>query len=165
MKIAFYRVGNSKNYERHTFDNIYDEPQEIVKMLRELKDEEWLMYDLSGMESELYDFQEDYNDEMLDDGWWSVVIRDYQVNVAELGETIALLTSQVWHKVYDNMREPDCTQLATAIRDAAIRFESEWQARDKDEKDGYYLDEIDRFAEKLTERLIKEFTPAEFENV
>lgn len=75
----------------------------------------------------------------------------------ELGETMVLLTSEVWYRVYDKMREPDCTQLAVEIRDAAIEFETKWQQRDEDEKDGYYLDEIGNLADKLTERLIESY--------
>lgn len=75
----------------------------------------------------------------------------------ELGETMVMLASDVWHRVYDKMREPDCTQLAAEIRDAAHEFESKWRERDSDEKEGYYLDEIDSFADKLTERLIDQY--------
>ena len=82
MRIAFYKVDNSKEYERHTFDYVYDKPQEILKMLSELDDDEWRMYDLAqtGLSSSdltLSDFEDDYNDEMLDGGeYWSVIIRD-----------------------------------------------------------------------------------------
>ena len=71
----------------------------------------------------------------------------------ELGETIAMLTAQVWHKVYDKMREPDCTALSCAIRDAAYKFEEEWQDKPFEERDGYYIDMIDAFAERLTKEL------------
>ena len=92
MKLAFYKVSNSKDYERHTFDYIYDKPQEILKMLRKLKSDEWIMYDLtetsrSTMYPTLGDFEEDYNDEMLDGGWWSVIIRDYQTEDEKQTET------------------------------------------------------------------------------
>lgn len=75
MTLAFYKVDNSKNYERHTFDMWCDKPQVIKEMLSELKDEELRMYNMDNM----YDvdfFQEDYNDEELDGGWWCVVIND-----------------------------------------------------------------------------------------
>jgi hypothetical protein len=75
MTLAFYKVGNSKEYERHTFDMWCDKPQVIKEMLSELKDEELRMYNMDNM----YDvdfFQEDYNDEKLDGGWWCVVIND-----------------------------------------------------------------------------------------
>jgi hypothetical protein len=35
----------------------------------------------------LGDFEEDYNDEMLDGGWWSVIIRDYQTEDEKQTET------------------------------------------------------------------------------
>ena len=75
MKLAFYKVYNSKNYERHTFDKWYDKPDVIKNMLSELSDEELRMYDMDDR----YDvdfFQEDYNDEELDGGWWCIVINN-----------------------------------------------------------------------------------------
>lgn len=73
--LAFYVVNNSKNYERHTFDMWYDKPDVIKKMLSELSDEELRMYDMDDMD-DVDLFQEDYNDEILDGGWWCVVIND-----------------------------------------------------------------------------------------
>ena len=73
MTLAFYKVGNSKNYERHTFDMWCDRPHVIKEMLYELNDDELRMYD---MEYDVDSFKEDYNDEVLDSGWWCVVIND-----------------------------------------------------------------------------------------
>ena len=75
MILAFYKVDNSKNYERHTFDMWYDKPDVIKSMLSELSDEELRMYDMENM-YEVDFFQDDYNDEVLDGGWWCVVIND-----------------------------------------------------------------------------------------
>lgn len=75
MLIAFYAVNNRLNYGRHEFDNIYDNPEEILERLSKLGDEELRIYDMSRI-LDIYDFQEDYNDEMLDGGWWCVVIGD-----------------------------------------------------------------------------------------
>lgn len=75
MTLAFYKVVNSKNYERHTFDMWCNRPQVIKEMLSELSDDELRMYNMDNM----YDvdfFQEDYNDEYLDGGWWCVTIND-----------------------------------------------------------------------------------------
>lgn len=71
----------------------------------------------------------------------------------QLGETIAMLTAQVWDKVYPEMREPDCTALSCAIRDAAYKFEEEWNDKPFEERDGYYIDMIDQFAERLIKEL------------
>ena len=70
-----------------------------------------------------------------------------------IGETIAMLTAQVWGEVYEQMREPDCTQLSCAIRDAAYRFETKWNDTPSEQREGYYIDMIDEFAKEL----IKEF--------
>lgn len=78
--LAFYKVDNSLGYERHTFDSLYDEPSKIREMLDKLPDEECRIYDLntntfrSGMFLDLSDLIEDYNDEELDGGWWSVLL-------------------------------------------------------------------------------------------
>lgn len=78
MYIAFYKVDNSMGYERHTFDHIYDKPKEIFKMLKKLDEDEWKLYEMSvGYDTKmpsLDDFEEDYNNEELDGGWWCVLI-------------------------------------------------------------------------------------------
>ena len=80
MLLAFYKVNNALKYERHTFDYIYDKPEEILEKLRKLPEEEYKIYDLSTtstsvMHYTLGDFVEDYNDEILDGGWWSIIIQ------------------------------------------------------------------------------------------
>lgn len=75
MILAFYKVDNSKNYERYTFDMWYDKPQVIKEMLSELSDEELRMYNMNS-KFDVDCLQEDYNDEVLDCGWWCVVIND-----------------------------------------------------------------------------------------
>ena len=75
MTLAFYRVTNSKNYERYTFDSLYDKPDVIKNMLSELSNEELMMYKMNNIHDVAF-FQEDYNDEVLDGGWWCVVIND-----------------------------------------------------------------------------------------
>lgn len=82
MKLGFYKVNNSKNYDRHTFDDLYDKPEEIERMLAELPDEEIKIFSASAYGyggtapwPNLADFEEDYNNEELDLGWWFVVLR------------------------------------------------------------------------------------------
>lgn len=75
MKLAFYKAINSKNYKRHTFDKWCDRPQVIKEMLSELNDDELSIYDIDSGYDMSY-FQEDYNDEVLDGGWWCVFIND-----------------------------------------------------------------------------------------
>ena len=78
MILAFYKVDNSKKYERHTFDNY--RPETIKEMLDELDDDEVHFFDTEhygwGAEPSpnLADFEEMYNDEELDEGWWCIVI-------------------------------------------------------------------------------------------
>lgn len=69
--LVFYKVDNSQNYDRHTFDYIYDDGEKIGKMLGKLNDDELKCYNLSC--DDLWYFVEDYNDEELDGGWWSFV--------------------------------------------------------------------------------------------
>ena len=75
MTLAFYKVDNSKNYERHTFDNLYDKPQEIKNMLCGLSDDEFRAYDMDNKYDAIA-LEDDYNNEVLDGGWWCVVIKD-----------------------------------------------------------------------------------------
>ena len=76
------------------------------------------------------------------------VRKEYAHKQGKIGETIAMLTAQIWGEIYDKMREPDCTQLSCAIRDAAYKFEEKWESTPFEERDGYYIDMIDAFAEK-----------------
>jgi len=75
MTLAFYKVDNSKGYERHTFDKWFDRPYVIKEMLSELSDEELHCYDMENS-IDMSIFQDDYNDEELNGGWWCVVIND-----------------------------------------------------------------------------------------
>ena len=81
MIIAFYKVGNSLDYERHSFDALCDEPEKVLEMLKKLPDEELKIYDANNygyahrIQPNLADFEDDYNDEELDGGWWSVVLK------------------------------------------------------------------------------------------
>lgn len=81
MTIAFYKVDNSLNYERHEFDQFCDRPQEVLDMLQRLPEDEVRFYDAGkyswqSKEPTLADFENDYNDEELDGGWWCIIIND-----------------------------------------------------------------------------------------
>lgn len=67
--LAFYKVDNHKGFERHTFDEIYNNPKLIVRMLLSLNDEDWRIYRFPEDADIL---QEDSADELLDGGWWMV---------------------------------------------------------------------------------------------
>lgn len=71
MTLAFYRVDNSKDYDRHTFDNM--SVDEAFSLLNELSDDEFRVYDLDHSLDAL-DLENDYNDEILDGGWWVAVL-------------------------------------------------------------------------------------------
>ena len=78
MKLAFYAVTNSMNYERDSFN--LDTPDVILEKLSKLPENEVRIYDLScyGYDKKpapnLADFEEDYNNEDFDGGWWTIVI-------------------------------------------------------------------------------------------
>ena len=78
MILAFYKVTNHLDFDRHTFDGMTNE--EIVSELKKLPSEEVRFYDLSRTDWSspfpcLADFVEDYNDEELDGGWWCIVLK------------------------------------------------------------------------------------------
>ena len=75
MTLAFFKVSNTKNYDRNTFDMWCDRPQVIKEMLSELSDEELRMYDMDN-KYDIVAFEDDYNDEILDGGWWCIAIND-----------------------------------------------------------------------------------------
>ena len=78
MLLGFYKVNNACGYERYTFIN--DKPDEIVEKLKKLPEDEYHIYDLSTIDTNvmhytLGDFVEDFNDEVLDGSFWTVVIQ------------------------------------------------------------------------------------------
>ena len=77
MKLAFYRVSNSQDFGRDTFDNLLERqrPQEILDKLCSLSDDEFRIYDMTN-KYDVIGFEDDYNDEILDGGWWCIVIND-----------------------------------------------------------------------------------------
>lgn len=78
---------------------------------------------------------------------------DRKTQMDHLCVTTALLTSWVWPRVYNKMREPNCITLARELSRAAQRFEKEWRAKTFDERDGYYIDAVDRLAWDLEKEL------------
>ena len=66
----------------------------------------------------------------------------------QLGITIAMLTSEIYPAIYDNMREQDCVSLCNEIRLSAIKFEKQWQEWMEKEEDHDYIKEIGLWAEK-----------------
>jgi len=79
MTIAFYKVDNSLNYERHEFDA--DRPETIIEKLQRLPDGEVKFYNADrynwrSKQPTLADFEADYNDEELDGGWWCIIINN-----------------------------------------------------------------------------------------
>lgn len=77
--LIFYAVDNSLGFHRHTFDGI-DDKEKIIRKIRALPDEERHIYALTTDRDARYlnidEFVEDYNDEILDGGWW-VIRFDY----------------------------------------------------------------------------------------
>ena len=71
MKLAFYRVDNSQEYDRYTFDGMKEGA--IKEKLSSLSDDELRIYDMDN-EYDMSDFMCDYNDELLDGGWWCIVL-------------------------------------------------------------------------------------------
>lgn len=78
MLLAFYKVDNSLGYERNTFN--MNTPETILEKLSELPEDEVHIYDPNHYgygdvpAPNLADFEQDYNDEVLDGGWWCIVI-------------------------------------------------------------------------------------------
>lgn len=73
MILAFYKVDNSLNYERDSFNGMGSD--EVLESLRKLQDDEYLTYDMDDNDDPLY-FREDFNEEYLDsNSWWCVIMR------------------------------------------------------------------------------------------
>ena len=73
--LVFYPVSNAKGYDRHYFECVSAE--EACKLLSELEGTKF--YDMQGFDRhgripDMEDFVEDYNDEELDGGWWTIIL-------------------------------------------------------------------------------------------
>lgn len=107
MTIAFYKVNNSLNYERHEFDQFCDQPQEVLDMLQRLPEDEVKFYDADkySWQSEtpsLADFENDYNDEELDGGWWCIVIQEPK----EQKETLeSMISKHAYDEIVSKVKE------------------------------------------------------------
>lgn len=107
MTIAFYKVNNSLNYERHEFDQFCDQPQEVLDMLQRLPEDEVKFYDADkyswqSKEPSLADFEEDYNDEELDGGWWCIVIQEPK----EQKETLeSMVSKHAYDEIVSKVKE------------------------------------------------------------
>lgn len=70
--IVFYAVSNSNGYERHSFD-LDESNYETFKKILVMDSEECRIYCMDNdlqMHQDLREFVYDYNDELLDGGWW-----------------------------------------------------------------------------------------------
>lgn len=107
MTIVFYRVDNALNYGRHEFDGLCDQPKEILDMLQKLPDDEVKIYNADEYhwqtkEPSLTDFEQDYNDEELDGGWWVIVL---PISIEE-GDTLeSMVTKHAYEEIVSKVKE------------------------------------------------------------
>lgn len=79
MLLIFFLVNNSKDYTITNFSNL--NAKESIDLLEMLEPEEWRAYDINAYKPNyltLNDFVQDYNDEVLDGGWWCITVDDSQ---------------------------------------------------------------------------------------
>ena len=124
MTIAFYKVDNSLNYERHTFDTF--RPETIIEKLKLLPDDEVKFYDAneyswSTRTPSLADFETDFNDEELDCGWWCIIINDTKQN--EKKQTLEEMVSkhayeEIVSKVKEQVGEESFDYIFPAVKKA-----------------------------------------------
>ena len=107
MTIAFYKVDNSLNYERHTFDTF--RPETIIEKLQLLPDDEVKFYDSkeyswSTRTPSLADFETDFNDEELDCGWWCIIINDKPTE--EKKKTLeSMISAHAYEEIVSKVKE------------------------------------------------------------
>lgn len=70
-ELVFYSVDNKMDFSPHSFDDKTSD--EISEMLGKLDDDEIRRYKFSTL-SEAFVFVDDYNLEMLNDGWWCIAL-------------------------------------------------------------------------------------------
>lgn len=69
---------------------------------------------------------------------------------AELGETIAIISGDLFREIYPKMKICDSGELALKLRDLAYEFEKNW---DRDDQDRDYLLEVWKFEEEQIPKL------------
>lgn len=70
-ELVFYSVDNKMDFTPHSFNGKTSD--EISEMLGKLDDDEIRRYKFSTL-SEAFVFVDDYNLEMLNDGWWCIAL-------------------------------------------------------------------------------------------
>lgn len=105
MTIAFYKVDNSLNYGRHEFDK--DTPEAIMEKLNKLPDDEVKVYNADqynwqSKEPTLADFEQGYNDEDLDGGWWCIVIQGQKEQKKTLE---SMVSKQAYDEIVSKVKE------------------------------------------------------------
>lgn len=78
MKIVFFRVGNSQNLTLRSFEDLFE--HECIEMLSTLRPDEYHIYDMAvrqgGDMLSAAQFVEDFNDSIIDDTWWCMLLPD-----------------------------------------------------------------------------------------
>lgn len=124
MTIAFYKVNNSLNYGRHEFDQFCDQPQEVLDMLQRLPEDEVKFYNADqyswqSKEPTLADFETDYNDEELDNGWWCVVLKKPEEEKTTLESMVSERAyNEIVTKVKEQIGEESFEYIFPAIKKA-----------------------------------------------
>ena len=108
MTIAFYKVDNSLNYGRHEFDK--DTPEAIMEKLNKLPDDEVKVYNADqynwqSKEPTLADFEQGYNDEDLDGGWWCVVVSLYEHSIQGKETLESMVSKQAYDEIVSKVKE------------------------------------------------------------
>lgn len=123
MTIAFYKVGNSLGYGRDTFNT--NRSEAIIEKLQLLPEEEVKFYDADKYDWQsksptLADFETDYNDEELDNGWWCVVLNtECQVKKPALESMISAQTyDEIVSKVKETVGEDSFEYIFPAVKKA-----------------------------------------------
>lgn len=113
MTIAFYKVKNKMGYERHTFDTM--SADEIRTKLNELSDEELMCYDISTpLTAE--ELVESYNDEVLDGGWWCVLLNDEPKDFANMKKVeLHQLKESILEEIHQQISDGKFYDLSTPM--------------------------------------------------
>lgn len=121
--LAFYKADNHKGFGRHTFDEIYNNPKLIVRMLLSLDDEECHIYYLPEDADIL---QDDYADEVLDGGWWLVPLYETEKQPKNTYAVVEY-TDNGWGKVTYKETMDEAMVIFNARRDEYAKCEVKTQ--------------------------------------
>ena len=123
MIIAFYKVNNSNGFCPDSFKSLSE--NEIVEKIMQLPDDEFRLYDTMHYgygaipSPNMADFENDYNDEEIDGGWWCVMLQ--KTNSTKENKMEEMVSDQAYDEIVEKVKKNVGDDAAEYILPAVIK--------------------------------------------